>query len=75
MNNCDKGSPVNIIIPLGGSGRRFSDAGYCAPKPFVRACGKEILYWVVDSLNVTPEDSLSIIYNPLLNEERKGNQN
>ena len=54
---------LNIIIPLGGLGRRFRDEGYLQPKPLVRVCGKYIVSWVIDSLNVQQGDELYIPYN------------
>lgn len=52
---------MNIIIPVGGLGLRFKDAGYTTPKPLVKALGKEIIRWVIDSL---PTDSnIFIAYN------------
>lgn len=40
----------NIIIPLGGLGTRFSKKGYKYPKPMVSVIGKNILFWILDSI-------------------------
>jgi capsule biosynthesis phosphatase len=40
----------SIIIPLGGLGKRFSEAGYQYPKPLVKVYGKCIINWLLDSL-------------------------
>ena len=55
-------NPVNVIIPLGGLGRRFSDEGYINPKPFVKVLGKSIINWVLGSLRLEDDDDLYIIY-------------
>ena len=54
---------INVIIPLGGYGRRFSEAGFTLPKPLIRVMGKPLLFWVLDSLVLAPEDRLFIPYN------------
>lgn len=53
-------------MPLGGFGRRFADCGYTRPKPLVRVMGKEIIFWVLDSLMLQPEDQIYIPYNESL---------
>ena len=57
---------MNIIIPLGGVGKRFSDNGYTKPKPLIKVLGKEIIFWVLDSLNLSKNDKLFIPYNEFL---------
>jgi capsule biosynthesis phosphatase len=57
---------MNILIPLGGIGKRFSEFGYHKPKPLIKVLGKEIIFWVLDSLNIEPEDNVYIPYNELL---------
>lgn len=42
---------MNIIIPMMGSGKRFKDVGYSLTKPLIRAHGKEILMWLLDSID------------------------
>ena len=46
---------MRIIIPCGGLGMRFKNLG---PKPLVKALGKEVIRWVIDSL---PKDAHIII--------------
>jgi NDP-sugar pyrophosphorylase family protein len=41
---------MNIVIPMAGLGSRFTEAGYTVPKPLLRAHGKTLLEWSVDSL-------------------------
>jgi len=55
---------MNVIVPLGGLGTRFQNQGYTRPKPSVRVLGKEMILWVLDSLNLSPEDTLLIVFNP-----------
>ena len=54
---------MNIVIPLGGLGSRFAKEGYHKPKPLVNVLGKQMIFWVLDNLNFTPEDDLYIICN------------
>jgi len=56
--------PMNIMIPLGGLGTRFSREGYTRPKPFVRILGKEMILWIVENLEVGENDTVIIVYNP-----------
>ena len=54
--------PINVIVPLGGLGRRFAEEGYVNPKPLVKVLGKSIINWVLESFRLGPDDSLYIIY-------------
>eukprot|EP00959_Pyramimonas_sp_CCMP1952_P254504 5315810-Pyramimonas_sp.AAC.1 len=55
---------MNIIVPLGGVGSRFASEGYVRPKPLIRVLGKDMIFWVLDSLTVNPEDQIIIVYLP-----------
>lgn len=55
---------MNIIVPLGGLGTRFSKEGYSRPKPFVRVQGKEMILWLLESLTMGADDKLIIVYDP-----------
>lgn len=57
---------MNIIIPLGGIGKRFTDNGYTHPKPLIKVIGKEIIFWLLDSLNIQNSDTIYIPYNEYL---------
>lgn len=59
---------MNIIIPLGGKGERFKKEGYNLPKPLIKVCEKEILFYVIDNLDIQKEDKVYIIYNLELDE-------
>lgn len=54
---------MNIIIPLGGKGERFVKEGYKNPKPLIKVLDKEILFHVIDNLDIMEDDKLFIIYN------------
>ena len=53
---------MNIIIPIGGSGRRFSDDNYILPKPLIKSLGKSIIFWNLENLNVDSSDTIHIVY-------------
>ena len=53
---------MNIIIPLGGKGERFLKEGFLNPKPLIRVFNKEIIFYVLDNLNIRKEDCIFIIY-------------
>jgi dTDP-glucose pyrophosphorylase len=41
---------INIVIPMAGAGKRFSDAGFTVPKPFIDIAGKPMIIRVLDNL-------------------------
>jgi HAD superfamily hydrolase (TIGR01509 family) len=43
---------LNILIPMAGAGKRFSDAGYIFPKPLIEINNKPMIQWVIDGLNI-----------------------
>ena len=54
---------MNIIIPLGGKGERFSKNGYLQPKPLIPIYNKKMIEHVIDNLNINSNDKIYIIYN------------
>jgi len=54
---------MNIIIPLGGKGERFSKNGYLQPKPLILIFDKTMIEHVIDNLNISSNDKIFIIYN------------
>ncbi|GMH77866.1 hypothetical protein TrST_g12459 [Triparma strigata] len=42
--------PLNILIPMGGLGTRFSKVGYSTPKPLIKIAGRPMLFWLLDNL-------------------------
>ncbi|MAV92547.1 MAG: hypothetical protein CMG01_00015 [Candidatus Marinimicrobia bacterium] len=57
---------MNIIIPLGGIGKRFHDNNYTKPKPLIKVLGKEIIFWLLENLNFNKNDKVFIPYNEFL---------
>mgnify|MGYP000353656009 CR=1 FL=1 len=43
---------INVIIPMAGAGKRFTDVGYTIPKPFIPVKGKPMVQAVVENLNI-----------------------
>ena len=54
---------MNIIIPLGGKGERFSKNGYLQPKPLIKILDKMMIEYVLDNIKLTNDDKIFIIYN------------
>jgi beta-phosphoglucomutase-like phosphatase (HAD superfamily)/CTP:phosphocholine cytidylyltransferase-like protein len=59
---------MNIIIPLCGIGKRFYDAGYEFPKPLIDVMDKKMIARVLDSIDLSLDDSIFIIYHTSLEE-------
>jgi len=57
---------MNILIPLGGIGKRFTEFGYNKPKPLIKVLGKEIIFWLLESLKLESTDKVFIAYNEIL---------
>lgn len=43
---------MNILIPMAGEGKRFSDVGYTTQKPLIPVLGKPMIQSVCENLNV-----------------------
>lgn len=43
---------INVLIPMAGAGKRFSDVGYTIPKPFIPVNGKPMVQSVVENLKI-----------------------
>jgi len=43
---------INIVIPMAGMGKRFADAGYKDPKPFIDVLGKPMIQHVIENLDM-----------------------
>ena len=57
---------MNIIIPLGGKGERFSRNGYKEPKPLIPIFDKCMIEYVIDNLCISENDFVFIVYNKQL---------
>ena len=51
---------MNIIIPMGGIGHRFSKENYRFPKPLVKIVGRPMLFWLLDHLDTGEDDVIYI---------------
>lgn len=43
---------INVLIPMGGHGKRFRDAGYTITKPLIDVNGMPMIKRVIDNLNI-----------------------
>jgi len=59
---------MNIIIPLGGKGERFSKNGYTQPKPLITIFEKCMIEYVLDNLVNLDNNKVFIIYNTKLDD-------
>ena len=59
---------MNVIIPLGGKGERFTAEGYLHPKPLIKVLNKQMILWVLDNLNFHIDDKIFIVYNKELDQ-------
>jgi len=62
---------MNFVIPMAGAGNRFKKAGYNKPKMLLKAHGKTLLEWSVDSLPL--ELSTNLIFIGLREHREKYN--
>lgn len=46
---------LNVVIPAAGHGRRFKDAGYDVPKPFIDVVGRHMIDRVAENLGLAGE--------------------
>ena len=61
--------PLNIVIPMGGIGSRFTKEQYRFPKPLVRISGREMLLWLLDHLTVAEGDTIWMAMPPELDDQ------
>lgn len=47
-----KGDNMNILIPMAGDGKRFTNANYTFPKPLIDVLGKPMVQVVVDNIDI-----------------------
>ena len=66
MSNSALNKKFNIVIPLGGLGKRFFDANYNSPKPLIKVLGKSIINWVIDCIPLNNLNHIIIPYNKIL---------
>lgn len=49
---------LNVIIPMGGIGSRFTKEGYRFPKPLIKIVGRPMVFWLLDNLHFRAGDIL-----------------
>ena len=42
---------INVVIPMAGTGSRFSESGYKKPKPFIDVNGKPMIVRVLENMS------------------------
>ncbi len=53
---------AHLIMPMGGSGSRFSELGFSLPKPLIELWGKPFFYWATRSIEkFVPLKSLTFV--------------
>ena len=52
---------INIVIPIAGSGSRFTEVGYTTPKPFINICGVSMIERVFENLKIDDARFILII--------------
>src|SRR5437762_13440225 len=52
---------LEIVVPMAGEGRRFKEAGYLLPKPFIDVNGKPMITRVMDSITPTCEHRFQLL--------------
>jgi capsule biosynthesis phosphatase len=53
---------MNIIIPIGGLGERFKNEKYTFPKPLIKSLGKSVIFWNIENIRSSAEDTIYIVY-------------
>lgn len=51
---------IQIVVPMGGEGKRFVDHGYAFPKPLIEIAGKPMVEIIVE--NLTPSEPHQFIF-------------
>ncbi len=57
-------------MPLAGKGERFARCGYQRPKPLVQVLGRPLAVRVIESLGLSPQDLLVLVYHRSLEQEQ-----
>ncbi len=52
---------LDIVIPMAGEGKRFKEAGYLFPKPFIDVNGKPMIARVMDSITPSCEHKFQLL--------------
>ena len=60
---------MNIIIPMAGSGQRFSDVGYKDPKPLIMVRGKRVIEYICDMFDKKNDNFIFICNSEMYREQ------
>ncbi len=55
-------SNLRIVLPMAGTGIRFSDAGYKEPKPFINVFGMSMIQHVIEKMQIPRNSELIVIH-------------
>jgi hypothetical protein len=66
-----KGDGINVVIPMGGAGSRFTSLGYRFPKPLIPIAGRPMLLWTLANLRFGPRDTLFVAMRPRLDDDHR----
>lgn len=62
---------INIVIPMAGRGKRFVEANYITPKPFIKIFDKSIINWSLENLQFQDSNFIFIVRDEHLSEHKK----
>lgn len=62
---------INVLIPMAGSGSRFSAAGFLKPKPFIDVLGKPMIRHVIENLAIPDARYILVAQRDHLHKEQK----
>eukprot|EP00408_Alexandrium_pacificum_P003521 CAMPEP_0171222682 /NCGR_PEP_ID=MMETSP0790-20130122/35388_1 /TAXON_ID=2925 /ORGANISM="Alexandrium catenella, Strain OF101" /LENGTH=766 /DNA_ID=CAMNT_0011688633 /DNA_START=39 /DNA_END=2339 /DNA_ORIENTATION=+ len=62
---------LSIVIPMGGLGDSFAEAGFRFPRPLVNIVGRPVLMWLLDHLSIKPQDTVILVL-PAIMERQFG---
>lgn len=54
---------------MGGIGSRFSQEGFMYPKPLIRILGRPMIFWVIETLTITEEDTVWVGIDEDINDQ------
>ena len=52
---------LNVLIPMGGRGEVFREAGYVFPKPLIKIAGRPMLFHMLDNLQLRLGDVIWLV--------------
>jgi len=61
---------INVVIPMAGECKRFYDAGYAVPKPFIDICGIQMIDRVINNLTLNNAKYIFIVRDDHLTSQK-----